>query len=229
MIAVWLLLACPAEQLGVTLPAGGVEAMSNEDLQRDVWSLSRGELVDRRVGSPGHALGVERIGARLQQMHTLPAVGESGLQSVGEGFNLCTVQKGKSQEHLLLSTTDQGIGALQSAAGIAGIVALAKTFDGAQRPLHSVLFCVFAGEEGRRHFLANPVVPQSSIRSWIELGPLGGPGELEKLATETSVLFRSPLPLEEQSPGLDQDLDFRVLLEQLRVIHIAVDQAMKRP
>ncbi|MEC7240168.1 MAG: hypothetical protein VXW32_02925 [Myxococcota bacterium] len=229
MIAFWLLLACPAEQLGVTLPAGGVDAMSNEDLQRDVWSLSRGALVDRRVGSPGHALGLERIGARLQQMHTLPAVGETGLQPVGEGFNLCTVQKGKSQEHVLLSTTDEGIGASQSAAGVAGIVGLAKTFDGAQRPPHSVLFCIFAGDEGRHHFLENPVVPLDSIRSWIELGALGGSEDLEKVPTEKGMLFQSKLPGEEKRPGLDQDLDFRVLLEQLREIHTAVDAAMQSP
>ena len=225
----WLLLACPAEQLGVTLPAGGVEAMSNEDLQRDVWALSRGELLDRRVGSPGHVRGLERIGERLRQMHTLPAVGEAGLVPVGEGFNLCTVQKGKSQEHVLLSTTDEGFGAFQSASGIAGLIGLAKTFDGAARPPHSVLFFVFAGEEGRSHFLQNPVVPQTSIRSWIELGPLGSPGKIEKRAREGSVVLRSPEPSEEKSPGLEQDLDFRILLEQLREVHAAVDEAMKRP
>ena len=228
MIALFLLLACPAEQLGVTLPAGGVEAMSNEDLQRDVWSLSRGEMEDRQVGSLGHERGLERIGERLRQMHTLPAVGDSGLQRVGEGFNLCTVQKGKSQEHLLLSTTDQGVGAFESASGVAALIALAKTFDGAQRPQHSVLFCVFAGENGRNHFLQNPVVPQNSIREWIEIGPLGSPGSVEQVSTDTSVQFRSPIPTEEKRPGLAQDLDFRILLEQLREVHVAVDEAIHR-
>ena len=229
MIAFWVLLACPAEQLGVTLPAGGVEAMSNEDLQRDIWALSRGELADRRVGASGHSKGLEHIGERLRQMHTLPAVGEAGLQAVGDGYNLCTVQKGRSQEHVLLSTTDEGVGAYRSASGVAGLIGLAKSFDGAERPPHSVLFCVFAGESGRAHFLEHPLVPDESIRGWIEIGPLGSPGELEKTATETGLLLRSPEPSEEESPGLSRDLDFRVVLDQLRDIHAEVDALLRRP
>lgn len=36
-----LLIACPAEQLGIELPEGGAAAISQEDLQRDVFALSR--------------------------------------------------------------------------------------------------------------------------------------------------------------------------------------------
>lgn len=39
----WLLCACPAERLGIELPPGGAEAISHEDLQRDVYLLTRGE------------------------------------------------------------------------------------------------------------------------------------------------------------------------------------------
>ena len=226
----FLLLACPAEQLGVTLPAGGVEAMSNEDLQRDVWSLSRAELKDRRVGTPGHRLGVERIASRFQQMHTLPAIGEAGMQVAGDGFNLCMVQKGKSQEHVLLSTTDHGHGAYQSASGVAGLIALAKTFDGAERPPHSVLFCVFAGEEGQAVFESEPVVPWDTVRTRIAVGPLGSPGELVVSKEEHGGLFiRSPEPSEAKSPGLEEDLDFRMVLTQLREIHAVINEEMLRP
>ena len=73
------------------------------------------------------------------------------------------------------------------------------------------------------------MVPLDSIRSWIELGALGGSADLEKVPTEKGMLFQSELPAEEKRPGLDQDLDFRVLLEQLREIHTAVDAAMQSP
>lgn len=39
----WLLCACPAEQLGIELPPGGAKAISHEDLQRDVYLLTRSE------------------------------------------------------------------------------------------------------------------------------------------------------------------------------------------
>lgn len=35
----WCLLGCPAEQLGVELPEGGVRTISQEDLQRDCFGL----------------------------------------------------------------------------------------------------------------------------------------------------------------------------------------------
>jgi hypothetical protein len=207
----WLLLilmACPAERLGVELPEGGVDAMSNEDLQRDVWTLSRGTLSDRRPGQPGHEAGLAFIGERLQAMHTLPAFGESTLQPAGEGFNLCTVQKGVSQEHILISTRDDGLGAYRSASGVAGLISLAKSFDTRERPAHSVVFCVIAGEAGELAIAANPVVPSGSIRATFNLGPMGARGE-------------------EPDPARDEDLDFRVLLEAVRQIRAQMEPFLK--
>jgi hypothetical protein len=52
------LLGCPAEQLGVHIPEGGPDAMSHEDLTRDVHALVK--LGDRRPG----AAGVRGLGLR---------------------------------------------------------------------------------------------------------------------------------------------------------------------
>lgn len=203
-----LMMGCPAEQLGVDLPAGGVEAMSNEDLQRDVWGLSRGDLVDRRPGQPGHDRGLAFIGERLQKMHTLPAFGESWLQPAGVGFNLCSVQKGHSQEHILLYTVDQGQGAFESASGVAGLISLAKSFDTRERPAHSILFCVLAGAAGEETFFSDPGVPQDSIRASVRLEPMGA---------------RTQTDPEEGNPGQKHDLDFRVLLDQVRQVRVQID------
>lgn len=205
-----LLTACPAEQFGVELPKGGVEAMSNEDLQRDVWALSRGSLQDRRPGQTGHNAGLEFIGKRLQAMHTLPAFGGELLQKAGEGSNLCTVQKGKGQEHILIRTVDQGLGAFESASGIASLISLAKSFDVRERPAQSIVFCVIAGEPGERTLQATPVVPPKTVRATFNLGPMG-----------------QRVPTHEKSPGPNQDLDFRILLEEVRRIRTEIDAALQ--
>jgi len=208
-LALVLLTACPAEQFGVELPKGGVEAMSNEDLQRDVWGLSRGAMQDRRPGQPGHELGLQFISKRLQAMHTLPGFGSEMLQKFQGGANLCTVQKGKGQEHILIQTLDHGLGAFESASGIAALISLAKSFDVRERPAQSIVFCVVSGEAGQKELAANPVVPPESVRVTIDLGPMG-----QRLAEN------------EKSPGPNQDLDFRILLEKVRQIRVQIDEAL---
>ncbi len=208
-LALVLLTACPAEQFGVELPKGGVEAMSNEDLQRDVWGLSRGAMQDRRPGQTGHEAGLQFISKRLQAMHTLPAFGSEMLQKFDGGANLCTVQKGRGQEHILIQTLDHGLGAFESASGIAALISLAKSFDVRERPAHSVVFCVVAGEAGQKALAANPVVPPGSVRATFDLGPMG-----------------QHVPDNEKSPGPNQDLDFRILLEEVRQIRLEIDEAL---
>lgn len=205
-----LLTACPAEQLGVNLPAGGVESMSNEDLKRDVWGLSRGALSDRRPGRPGHEAGLQMIGERLQSMHTLPAFGDSLLQPAGEGFNLCTVQKGDGSAHILITAQDQGLGAYESASGVAGLISLAKSFDVRERPVQSLIFCVIAGKAGLRALELNPVVPPDSVLATFVLGPMG----IDKND-------------QQKSPGPKGDLDFRILLDEIRQIRVRIDEALK--
>jgi hypothetical protein len=205
-----LLTACPAEQLGVNLPAGGIESMSNEDLKRDVWGLSRGALSDRRPGRHGHEAGLQFIGERLQSMHTLPAFGDSLLQPAGEGFNLCTIQKGEGLAHILITTKDSGVGAYESASGVAGLISLAKSFDVRDRPAQSLIFCVIAGDVGVGALDLNPVVPPESVRATFKLGPMG-----------------VDLNAQEKSPDPKEDLDFRILLDEIRQIRVRIDEALK--
>lgn len=57
---VFVLAACPAEQLGIELPPGGAEAISHEDLRRDTRTLVEG---------PAGTRFIERLG----QMQMAPA------------------------------------------------------------------------------------------------------------------------------------------------------------
>lgn len=67
-----ILLACPVEQLGVELPKGGVQSISQEDLQRDCFGLRK---EDPKVFWLH----------RMEQMHAgTPSEGE-GWACVGEG------------------------------------------------------------------------------------------------------------------------------------------------
>lgn len=54
--ALALLAACPVEQLGIELPPGGADAISQEDLQRDVLGLTGadpGAWFEKRAGQMG--------------------------------------------------------------------------------------------------------------------------------------------------------------------------------
>ena len=223
------LLGCPAEDFGVHVPSGGIDSINNEDLQRDVWSLTRGSLSDRRVGMPGHEEGLEMIRRRLLQMRTLPAVGSQGFQSVGKGYNLCTIREGRGDQHVLLSVTDVGQGAYLSASSIAGLIGLAKSLDTPGRPAHSVVFCVFAGERGKEAFVAAPLFPVDTLKSWIEIGPLGLPGELSWV--EKSDVLRRVTVEGASTPeqGIVDDLDFRILLKQIGAVHDIVSQVLQAP
>ena len=129
-----LLLGCPAEWLRVPLPQGGVDALSMEDVQRDVWSLT--QLDDRRPGQADHVAGVEITEQRLIQMHLLPGFGDKSYRAkAGEGLMLCGSRGGRSQKAVVVVSLDAGQGA-SSAASVASVVSLAKTWDTPEPPAH---------------------------------------------------------------------------------------------
>ena len=106
---VWtLLLACPAEQLGIDLPPGGAEAISHEDLRRDTRMFVDGPAVEKFL---------ERTG----QMQLVPAAAPAGLPSGttcaarGEG-------PGPGAPRLLVSDAD-------TATAAAALISVAKAWD----------------------------------------------------------------------------------------------------
>jgi aminopeptidase N len=83
-------------------------------------------------------------------------------------------------------------GADDNASGVAVLLELARIFAAGGNPPRTLIFVAFSGEEaglqGSRHFVAQPPVPLSGIRSVLNLDTVGrlGKGEISALATGTA-------------------------------------------
>lgn len=221
-----LLFACPAEQLGVELPKGGAKSLSQEDLQRDLFMMV--ELNDRRPGGADYAAGLDRIAQRLDQMKTLPAFGDGVRRPAGQGENLCTRHDGQSGRAIVIAAIDAANGADESASAIAALISLAKSFDVAQPPKHTMVFCVLPATDGIEFYLKSPAFPVEKTVALLTLGPMGGP----KLSSEERVvgvglrrvhLSTGPDPVHGTPEDSMGRLDFRVLLRNVERALEAVD------
>ncbi len=200
MIAALLLglLACPAEQLGVDLPARGVEALSQSDLQRDTRILAR-------------ATGGERLEAlhrRLGEMHLEPAF-PGGWRA--EGLGSCGLRPGRREAPaVLVAALDDARSVTGGAAPAAALISLAKVTDLGGPLDRPWLYCDLV-PGGLEVLLADPPLP---IGRGVVLGPLGdGPFELGAGPIRSVI-----------SPGADPDLragglDYRVFRDRVAAIH----------
>jgi hypothetical protein len=226
--AALLLVACKAESLGVDVPKGGVEALSQEDLQRDVFLLTQGGL-DRRVGQPGHAEAATRTLDRLRQMHTLPGFGEEEQRALPGGeVLLCTQRDGRSGKAVVVAAEDPGTGA-SGAASVAALISLAKAFDVARPPTDTIVFCVWPGEAGRAAFLAQPAVPLAEVRRLYVLGRWDGSPVVEvPLAAGGAAALRLESPARDWH-GTAEDgaerIDYRALQAQVGALYGRVTAA----
>lgn len=171
-----LTFGCPAEQLGVHVPTGGVQALSQEDLQRDVWLLAQApprgpELTDLR--------GLVVIEQRLGQMKTLPAFGDS-MRALGPpGWAVCGQKDGRSGDAVLVGAVDAGAGADAGHGVVAALISLAKAFDLNAPPRHTLIFCAWSQVGGLERLRAATPVPWERLRLVVTLGPLGGEGPVQ--------------------------------------------------
>ncbi|MES2640570.1 MAG: hypothetical protein V4850_13840 [Myxococcota bacterium] len=107
-----MLIACPADRLGIELPAGGVETISAEDLQRDTYALSRADT------NPGDVFK-----RRLGQMN-LPASDEGA-------DRVCALHPGEGRPRVVAAPwPTPGLSFVTDAASAAVLVSLAKGWDG---------------------------------------------------------------------------------------------------
>jgi hypothetical protein len=116
----WMIIACPAERLGVEVPKGGVETISMEDLQRDVYALTQ----------PGADVGAA-FAHRLAQMHV------SGVEQ-GDGW-VCGRRDGDGDPRLFVAPWPANAG---DAAEDAALVSLAKGWDGRAAPPRTTWLCM---------------------------------------------------------------------------------------
>ena len=200
MIAAVLLglLACPAEQLGVDLPARGVEALSQSDLQRDTRALVR-------------ATGGERLDVlhrRLREMHLDPAF-PGGWRA--EGIGSCGLRPGRREvPAVLVAALDDRRSVTGGAAPAAALISLAKVTD-LGRPLDRPWLYCDLEPGGLEILLADPPLP---IGRGVVMGPLGdgpfavGEGTIRSVAATDS----------DRSLGAS-GLDYRVFRDRVAAIH----------
>mgnify|MGYP003951883169 CR=1 FL=1 len=157
-------MGCKAESLGVDLPKGGVDAVSQEDLKRDMWLMN----------PPTDPRGV--FVSRIQQMHALPAFGQA---YTADGGLVCGQKDGAlpsggdaSDLGAVVIGVPLGSDALGDAMAIAALISLAKTHDTVEPPPKTLLFCLWDLEDGVQRLLAQPPVPIDSIQAIVALGPL---------------------------------------------------------
>ncbi len=194
------LCACKAEDLGVELPRGGAEAISQEDLRRDSWRLAEQD-------SPSLAAGA--VAERLGQMKTHPAFGGEWMSRPGEGLAVCARKEGKEQQAdvvLALGPADRPEGAIAWAA----LISLAKGLDERQPPARTVLLCAVTDEATAAALLLAPPVPVEQLGRRIRLGPLGG-AELRQEAASAWTWFQAP-----GAPPTLGEVDYRVVEAQVR-------------
>jgi hypothetical protein len=124
-----VLCGCPAEWLGVPIPPRGVEAISQEDIQRDLFALLE--------AGPGHRRNPEAatwVAKRLEQM------GLELLDTDNDGL-VCGLREGRQAGVLLLLSEPGPAGASQAALPDAQLISLAKSVHGLGRPRRGLAFC----------------------------------------------------------------------------------------
>lgn len=212
------LLACKAESLGVDVPRGGPDAISQEDLQRDVFMLTERGLEDRSPTSRGGAEASRRVSERLQQMHLLPAFGDAYERP---GGLLCGQKDGRSGKGVLVAAEDRGTGAA-SAAAVAAIISLAKAFDVRDPPADTLLLCVWPAQGGAAAWLEQPAMPMADLRRVIVLAELAGPLQTaEQAPMQGAPLTRVSGHAPAETDTMDR-LDYRALERAVRDVHALV-------
>jgi hypothetical protein len=213
------LMACPAEQLRIELPKGGLQALSMEDVQRDLQQLD--QLGDRSFGTPGHEESARRVQRRLEEMHTLPGYGRVYAQVTDLGVVVCGQKDGQGGGVVVVLALDEGGGSASSGAQVAALISLAKTFDVPAQPARSVLLCAAPSVEA---YLAKPAWPPDKTVALLTLGPLAGQ-ELSSTESEVAGIRRVHLDSGPVLPENDRMslVDGRVVLARIEAVREALE------
>ena len=213
------LLGCPADQLRIDLPEGGLQALSMEDVQRDLQQLD--QLGDRSFGTPDHEESARRVQRRLEQMHTLPGYGRMYAQSTEHGVVVCGQKDGQGGGVVVVLALDEGGGAMRSGAQVAALISLAKTYDVPEPPARSVLFCTAPSVQA---YLAKPAWPPDKTVALLTLGPIAG-SHLGSEESEHEGIRRVHLDSGPVLPENDRMslVDGRVVLARVEIVREALE------
>jgi hypothetical protein len=205
LLLILTLLGCRAELLGVELPRGGRDSISQEDLQRDTWLLA--QIPDRGE----NAEQVARVlSQRFQQMHTRPGFSRSYVSPAGDARVVCAEKDGRGAGHVLILAEDLGSSVASGAAPAAALISVLKGFDTPDLPPRSVMVCVLVGPDARAHLLSQPPLPLADAELRI-VGPLGsGDARTEPDTFGGHPVVRHSLGAV-PSPDTMESLDYRAL------------------
>lgn len=145
------LIACPVEQLGIELPEGGAEAISHEDLRRDVRLL---------LGADPGATFLER----LAQMQMAPVAAPAPLASGA----ICAARgEGGGPDGRARILVAPWPGNADEATAAAALISIAKAWDLEGGPMGRATLCLAPqGERSASHGTAG--LPENGL--WI--GPI---------------------------------------------------------
>lgn len=208
-LAALLLTGCPAERLGVPVPTRGMEALSQEDLQRDVFHLLEPGDAHRR-----HQDAAAWVAQRFEQMKLEP------IPVPVEGA-VCGLRRGASEPVLLFLAQPNSAGAEQSALPDAALISLAKSTDGLGPPRRGLLFCSAPRASFSDFQVALPT-PWADLAEVIHIQELGGPELAIDAPTGQSPSHRSVHTGHEQfEPERDgmERLNYERIAEHLRAVH----------
>lgn len=179
MVLLLVALGCPAEQLGIPVPKGGIEAIAMDDLVRDTARLAKGE--------PGF------LAERWADM---------GLEAREGGR--CGVREGTGAESLAIVADEGKPGEASTWAASAVVISVAKAFHGRPADPRAVWFCVGeAPVEAVQTWQIGPVgrgetviTPASPMTAYVAEGASTGELDyrrLEQLARELAVAVETRL------------------------------------
>lgn len=222
---------CPAEQLGVDVPRGGVDSISQEDLQRDVFLFEDPQLPgERSPGKAGAPVAAQRLQDRLQQMHLLPAFGAGYSLPVPtvdgeEGAALvCGRRDGAGSEGVVVIALDEGKGARAGALPLAAAISLAKAFDVPAKPAQTVVICGGPAAGALAAYAANPALPAERTRALIVLGPVDDGPLVEEPGPAVGGLQSVRLRAQAEPDVEDRadDLDYRRVVGTVQALYEVV-------
>lgn len=130
MLPLLLLLACPAQDLGIVVPESGLEAISMEDLTRDVAGLTTGPALESEAARRVF------LSQRYEQMDLRPGPG------------MCHHRPGTGPERVEVRFAPGEPGAQDQWGAAAVAITLAKTLHGRSPDVRQVAFCDGAGPSG---------------------------------------------------------------------------------
>jgi len=226
-------MGCPAAQLGVDVPRGGPDAISQEDLQRDTFLFEDPALAGGRgPGQPGATLSAQRFEERLQQMHLLPAFGDGYRVPAGEGaWLICGRRDGKGDEGAVLVALDAGQGARAGAVPLAAAISVAKAYDVPAAPAHTVVICGGPSETSLAAYSANPPLPPERTRGLLIVGPLDTTAGVPEVGPEVGGVRsqRVRVALEEDIGDQADTVEFRGLVAPVRGLYGELEAMLSAP